>query len=44
MALLVLTMLWLVMIFVSFRLFAPRNATVLTALFLSSVSIGSESG
>ncbi len=39
--LLVLTMLWFVIIFVSFGLFAPRNATVLTALFLSSVSIGS---
>jgi hypothetical protein len=38
--LLVLVMFWFVVIFASFGLFAPRNATVIVAIFLSSLSIG----
>lgn len=38
--LLVLVMFWFVVIFASFGLFAPRNATVIAAIFLSSLSIG----
>jgi hypothetical protein len=30
---------WLTVIFISFGLFAPRNATVLTSLFVSSLSV-----
>jgi hypothetical protein len=30
---------WLTITFVSFGLFAPRNATVLTALFIASLSV-----
>ena len=39
--LLVVLVLWLTIIFVSFGLFAPRNATVVASLFGSAVS-GSE--
>ena len=38
--LLVLVMFWFVMIFVSFGLFAPRNATAITMIFLSAIAIG----
>ena len=38
--LLVLVMFWFVMIFVSFGLFASRNGTAITMIFLSSVAIG----
>jgi hypothetical protein len=37
--LLVVLIFWLTIIFVSFGLFAPRNATVITSLFVSSVSV-----
>ena len=36
---LVVLLFWLVMIFVSFGIFAPRNASVLAALFVSSLSV-----
>ena len=39
--LLVVLVLWLTIIFVSFGLFAPRNATVVANLFVSALS-GSE--
>lgn len=38
--LLILVMFWFVMIFASFGLFAPRNGTAITMIFLSSVAIG----
>jgi len=31
--------LWLTIIFISFGLFAPRNATVVTSLFVSALSV-----
>jgi hypothetical protein len=37
---LVLMVFWFAVIFASFGLFSPRNATVIAALFLSAVSIG----
>lgn len=37
---LVILVFWLTTIFTSFGLFAPRNATVLTALFVCAVSVG----
>ena len=37
--LLVVLIFWLTIIFVSFGLFAPRNGTVITSLFVSSVSV-----
>jgi hypothetical protein len=37
--LLVVLIFWLTIIFVSFGLFAPRNATVITSLLVSSVSV-----
>jgi hypothetical protein len=36
---LVILVFWLTIVFVSFGLFAPRNATVITALFVCSVSV-----
>ena len=36
---LVVLVLWLAMIFASFGLFAPRNATVLVSLFVSAISV-----
>jgi len=38
MPLLVVLIFWLTIIFVSFGLFAPLNATVLTSLFVSALS------
>ena len=38
--LLLLVMFWFIMIFISFGLFAPRNGTAITMIFLSSVAIG----
>jgi len=35
----VVLLFWLTMLYVSFGLFAPRNATVITALFLGAVSV-----
>jgi hypothetical protein len=37
---LVILLFWLTTIFVSFGLFAPRNATVLTILFVCAMSVG----
>jgi hypothetical protein len=37
--LLVLVVFWLCLLFFSFALFAPRNATVITALFLSALAV-----
>ena len=37
--LLVILLFWLTIVFVSFGLFAPRNATVIAALFVCSVSV-----
>jgi hypothetical protein len=34
-------MFWLTITFVSFGLFAPRNATVIAVLFLCALSVGS---
>jgi hypothetical protein len=39
--LLALVLFWLVIVFASFGLFAPRNATSIAAIFLCSVGIGS---
>ena len=36
---LVILVLWLTIIFVSFGLFAPRNATVVASLFVSALSV-----
>jgi hypothetical protein len=36
---LMILVLWLTIIFVSFGLFAPRNATVLVTLFVSALSV-----
>jgi hypothetical protein len=38
---LVILLFWLTITFASFGLFAPRNATVLTVLFVCAVSVGS---
>jgi hypothetical protein len=38
---LVILLFWLTIIFGSFGLFAPRNATVLTVLFVCALSVGS---
>jgi len=37
--LLVVLVLWLTIIFISFGLFAPRNATVVASLFVSALSV-----
>jgi len=39
--LMVLVLFWFVIVFASFGLFAPRNATSIVAIFLCSVGIGS---
>lgn len=39
MPLLVILVSWLVTLFISFGLFAPRNATVISSLFISSLSV-----
>ena len=39
MPLLVVLVLWLTVIFISFGLFAPINATVLSSLFVSALSV-----
>jgi len=39
MPLLVVLVLWLTVIFVSFGLFAPSNATVISSLFVSALSV-----
>lgn len=39
-SLLILLMFWFIVVFASFGLFAPCNATIIAALFLSAVSIG----
>ena len=36
---LLILVLWLIVIFTSFGLFAPRNATVIAALFVCSLSV-----
>ena len=36
---LVILVFWLDVIFISFGLFAPRNATVITALFVAGLSV-----
>ena len=39
MPLLVVLVLWLTVIFISFGLFAPSNATVVASLFVSALSV-----